>query len=110
MGDVRDPLGMRDPLHWVTQIEEALSGKRNLQGQDLAAVREHVASLLEALNALDVAVEVQDEQDELACQLMSIGQAFARGEGRETDEDGFLKLGDMATELADRLYAYATEG
>jgi len=110
VSDVRDPVGMRDPIRCIQVVEKLLEGKRTLQADDLRAVRAGLSKLLASLNALDLAVDVQDDQDELTCQLLSIGQAFARGEGREEDEDGFLKLGDMATELADQLYAYATEG
>ncbi len=100
---------MRDPMRWVQLIERSLASKKSVSGEPLQELRGYVESLLEAMHSLDVVVEVQSDEDQLACQLLSIGQAFARGEAAELDDQGFKKLGDTATELADELYAYATE-
>jgi hypothetical protein len=110
MADVRDPLGLRDVIRFV----DALQDKYVTPGKALPAAKvKEMADILEqfqeALLALDVIVDVDSKNKELGVRCLIIGQAFIRGEGDRVDTQGFLELGDQATELADVLYDYATE-
>jgi hypothetical protein len=113
--DVRDPLGVRDVVRFVQVMQGYVDPVAPLTKSKVEDMADILSQFEEALEALTVVVDVKTKQGkiiptrELAVRCLAIGQAFARGEGDEADSQGFSNLGDMATELADTLYQYATE-
>jgi hypothetical protein len=106
---------MRDVVRFVQVMQGYIDPVAPLTKDKVEDMADILSQFEEALEALTVVVEVKSKSGkviptrELAVRCLAIGQAFARGEGDEVDSQGFINLGDMATELADALYSYATE-
>lgn len=93
MSENYDPCGLRDVIRQVKLIQ-------------VRHPEVNTEDLLNSIAALNLIVDPLLRHAKLAKHVLSLGQEFARGHGAERDESGQSKLGEMALEVADELYAY----
>lgn len=109
MSDLKDPLGVRDVVRKIQRLEALVpTSKKTADRAELVKIRSAIQDVMKSLEGLNLVFEDGIPQCGLASQMFSAAQAFVRGEGVQLDDSGFLVLGDLATEIADELYKYAS--